>query len=191
MPKLDVSSDLLHFGQLSWYWQEDSHKKNSHTANQNTQLNVAQPSSFELNSSDLNYSKLNYSDLNPLKLSAPVLNSSKPSSPLPNALKSEDIKSKTCPKQTTDTPTSTGNTVAINQIQAKLTNILQQPGVADLSASYYKKALQQREIIIRQLAKQRQQVMQLVEVKASAEFSKLDDCHDPQTEKLLARLQRK
>ncbi|MFT5758992.1 MAG: hypothetical protein ACI9LM_003741 [Alteromonadaceae bacterium] len=179
MPKLDVNSDQLHFKQLSWYWQEDSHKKISHTANQNIQLNLPQSSS----------SALNTSELDSLKLSASDLNSSQLSSPLPNALKNENTKSKTCLEQTTDAPASTGNTVDISQIQTKLTSIIQQPGVAELSASYYKKALQQREKIINHLAKHRQQVMQLVEVKESAEFSKLADCHDPQTKKLLAILQ--
>jgi len=84
-----------------------------------------------------------------------------------------------------NTPVPDDITASIPQIHDKLTSILQQPKIAKLSTNYYQKSVRKRQEIIVRLTALRQQIMQLVQIEQSTDFSALPDCHDPQTEKLL------
>ena len=83
------------------------------------------------------------------------------------------------------------NAMTIDQVNEKLTSIVQNPKRSAQSSAKIKLALQQHEKMLAILAKQRRYAMQLVNVRQSNEFLALADCHDPQTDKLLTILQNK
>jgi len=179
-----TDADPLYFRQLGWYWQEESTADKANNNSQDSQQSMSELNSSQLNAFKSSSSQPSHSQPNSLKTENSNSNSNSNS-------KAKSTQNNAAAKHAITAKVSTGNPVAADPVEAKLAVILQQPGIAALSANYYKKAEEQYQNIIAQLARQRRQAMQLVQVTQSLEFSKLPDCHDPQTDKLLKILQSK